>query len=117
MNKYRNILCEMNGITFDSKKEMAKYQDLLLLQKGGEVISFSVHPRFQITDTLEKDGEKYRPRFYEADFAVTYKDGMKEIIDIKPWDETKQKFLITPLAQMKILLFDIRYPDLHLTIE
>lgn len=36
-SKYRNVRCELDGERFDSKKEMRRYSELLLLQKAGEI--------------------------------------------------------------------------------
>jgi hypothetical protein len=35
--KYHNIPCHVNGIYFDSKREAARYEELLLLQKSGAI--------------------------------------------------------------------------------
>ena len=37
MNKYHNVKTEYNGITFDSKKELTRYCELKLLEKGGVI--------------------------------------------------------------------------------
>jgi len=37
-----------DGTKFDSKREMARYGELLLLQKAGEICGLKVHPRFNI---------------------------------------------------------------------
>lgn len=37
-----------DGTKFDSKREMARYCDLLLLQKAGEISKLKVHPRYPI---------------------------------------------------------------------
>jgi len=39
MSKYNNVKTVIDGITFDSKKEAQRYQDLLLLQLAGVVKS------------------------------------------------------------------------------
>ena len=36
-NKYGSRKVEVNGIVFDSKREAARYQELLLLEKAGEI--------------------------------------------------------------------------------
>mgnify|MGYP000004970746 FL=1 len=36
-NKYGSRKAEVNGIVFDSKREAARYQELLLLEKVGEI--------------------------------------------------------------------------------
>lgn len=36
-NKYGSRKVEVNGIVFDSKREAARYQELLLLEKAGDI--------------------------------------------------------------------------------
>lgn|SRR5574341_536647 len=48
MRKYRNVKCEMDGLKFDSKREMAYYQELKLRKKAGDIKFFSVKPILKI---------------------------------------------------------------------
>lgn len=43
-SKYRNVKVSLDGYLFDSKKEARRYQDLLLLQKAGEIQSLEPKP-------------------------------------------------------------------------
>jgi len=117
MSKYGNIKITIDNITFDSKKEAEKYSELKLLQKAGEIKEFQVHPRFLLFKGFKKDGKKYRPIYYIADFDVTYADDSREIIDIKPYDEKTGKYLLTRNFRDKAKMFDALYPDLTLVIE
>lgn|SRR5574341_70292 len=47
-NKYGNIKVEYDGIKFDSKKEMAFYQSLILRKKAGDIKDFFVKPTLRI---------------------------------------------------------------------
>jgi len=62
-SKMRNVKCEADGLRFDSKKELARYQDLKILLRAGEIRDLQVHPHFD----LVVDG--YKVCRYEADFA------------------------------------------------
>ena len=48
MNKYRNIKTVIDGITFDSKKEAARYLQLRLLQKGNIIHTLTLQTRHNI---------------------------------------------------------------------
>ena len=48
MNKYRNIKTVVDGITFDSKKEAARYGQLKLMEKAGEIAELELQPKFQM---------------------------------------------------------------------
>lgn len=61
-NKYRAIKTTVDGITFDSKKEAARYEELKLLEKAGEIMYLTLQPRFDLIVNGVKCG------FYKADF-------------------------------------------------
>jgi hypothetical protein len=44
----------MDGITFDSKREVTRYLQLLMRQKNGEISGLTVHPRFPMKVNNEK---------------------------------------------------------------
>lgn len=44
--KYRNVKTEVDGIKFDSKKEAARYSELKLLEKAGEISDLELQTRF-----------------------------------------------------------------------
>lgn len=46
--KYGNVATTVNGIEFPSKREAARYQELLLLLYAGEIRNLELHPRFDI---------------------------------------------------------------------
>ncbi len=45
-NKYNAQKVELDGITFDSKKEARRYGELKLLAKAGEIGDLKCHPKF-----------------------------------------------------------------------
>lgn len=47
-NKYGNVMTTVHGIEFASKKEARRYQDLLLLEKAGEICNLFVQRPFPI---------------------------------------------------------------------
>lgn len=51
MKRYANIKKHQHsdGTVLDSKRELYRYADLLLLQRAGEICGLKVHPRYPIT--------------------------------------------------------------------
>jgi hypothetical protein len=45
-NKYRAVKVKAEGITFDSKLEYKRYQELKLLEHAGEIKELRVHPKY-----------------------------------------------------------------------
>ena len=83
MRKYRNKPCVIDGIRFDSKKEAARYSELKLLEKAGDIQHLTLQPKFGFA----VDGEilKYksgRPVIYKADFSY-WQDGKEVVEDVK----------------------------------
>lgn len=46
--KYGNKKCQYNGIVFDSKHEMERYKELLLLQRAGEISDLELQKHFEL---------------------------------------------------------------------
>jgi hypothetical protein len=103
-HKYGAQRTEIDGITFDSKSEASYYSQLKLLQRAGEVKDIILQPRFTLLESFKKNGKKFRGIEYVADFWVTYKDGRREIIDVKGKK--------TELYIVKRKWFESKYPDL-----
>jgi hypothetical protein len=77
-SKFRNKRTEVDGITFASKAEARRYQELKILQKGGSISSLELQPRFK----LEVNGELIC--VYVADFRYKdHKDGSGVVEDVK----------------------------------
>ncbi|MGX4584037.1 DUF1064 domain-containing protein [Paenibacillus chitinolyticus] len=104
MSKYRAKPTMVDGIRFDSKAE-AHYYLLLKSEKDkGNIISLELQPVFVLLEGFKKNGKKYRPITYVADFKVKWKDGTEEIIDVKG----KR----TEVYGIKRKWFEHRYPKL-----
>ena len=48
MLKYRNIKTQIDGITFDSKKEAKRYSELKILQSANAIDNLELQPEFQL---------------------------------------------------------------------
>lgn len=73
--KYNNVKCEIDGIKFDSKKEGARYRDLVLLQKAGVISNLLLQQVFVLAPAVVLKERKKTALRYIADF--TYFDNRK----------------------------------------
>lgn len=46
--KYRNVHTEIDGITFASKREAARYQDLRMLEQAGEITGLELQKKYPL---------------------------------------------------------------------
>ena len=87
MAKYKNKKIEVDGITFDSKKEAKRYQELLLLEKAGAIQNLQLQVKFELIPAQRIDGKVVeRAVTYVADFVYT--EGGKTIVE-----DTKNPYL------------------------
>lgn len=95
-NKYGNRKIAFNGQTFDSKKEMRHYTELLLLEKAGKIKDLQHQVKFQLIPAQRepdiigpKGGHKpgkliEREVSYVADFVYTdLQTGQTVVVDTK----------------------------------
>lgn len=97
-NKFNAIRVEHDGIWFDSKKELARFIDLKLLEKAKEITDLNVHPCY----TLRAFDEiicKFIPDF-------TYIEKGEWIVEDVKSDPT-----ITPSFRIKLKLFHANFPS------
>jgi len=71
--KYGAVKTTIDGITFDSKKEAARYQQLKLLERAGEIDRLELQPKYDLVVNGVNIG------FYRADFR--YWQGIKQIVE------------------------------------
>lgn len=96
-NKYRNIKTVVDGITFDSKAEARRYQELKLLKAAGEIDGFGRQPSFVLSGGIR----------YVPDFIVCEKG--------KVWVEDV-KGVLTQAFKLKKRLWEADYPWMELRI-
>lgn len=82
-SKYRNQKVELAGRQFDSKKEAARFSELQMLQKAGEISDLEFQVSFEIIPAVKIGNKKVRARFYIADFRYKTKDGKTVVEDVK----------------------------------
>lgn len=76
-SKYRNVKVRIDGILFDSKREGARYCELKLLEKAGEISDLELQPGFMCMIG------SIRICKYSADFAYKDNAGNRIIEDAK----------------------------------
>lgn len=81
-SKYGNKKCELDGETFDSVKEMRRWQVLAAEESAGLISGLLRQVRFEIAGATVINGRKCPPRYYVADF-VYQRDGSTVIEDVK----------------------------------
>ena len=104
MTKYHNRKTTVDGITFDSKAEAERYQELVLLQKSGVISNLKLQPTFELIPTFKKNGKTYRKTVYKADFS--YFDNYTELTLVEDVKGVK-----TPVYKIKKKLFEYLYKD------
>ena len=97
--KYRNIRTTLRGVTFDSKKEALRYNDLLLLSRAGKIAELKRQVRFELIPA--QGGE--RGVSYIADFV--YQEDNKTVVE-------DVKGIRTPVYILKRKILKWRFPDI-----
>ena len=111
--KYQAIKCTYDGIQFDSRKEMRRYQELLLLQRAGAILNlrrqvkyilipaqYETYERYGKNGNKLKDGQRCIEKecAYVADFV--YEENGKEIVEDTKGIKTKDYII-----KRKLMLF------------
>ena len=94
-SKYRNEKTVYDGITFDSKKEAARYADLRLLEKAGDITFLHLQEKFPVIIGRDKICD------YIADFYYMESGGRYVIEDCKG--------MRTPVYKLKKRLVEAIY--------
>ena len=82
-SKYGAVKTQVDGITFASKREAARYVQLKALEKAGHISDLKLQPSFEIIPSVVMDGKKQRVIKYIADFEYFDHLGDKIIEDVK----------------------------------
>lgn len=83
-SKYHNKKVEYNGMKFDSKKEMAYYMKLKLLEKAGEIKNVERQIEYELIPKFKVGNKTYRKTSYFADFRyVSVEDDKIHVVDVK----------------------------------
>lgn len=108
MSKYHSRKAVVDGITFDSKKEAARYVELKCLEKNGEIINLVLQPRFVLQPSFKHKGKTLRAITYVADFS--YQKGAEVIVeDTKGYE--------TDVFKLKEKIFLRKYGDKYTYVK
>lgn len=98
MAKYGNKTVFVDGLPFDSKKEAARYRELSLLERAGEISDLKTQVPFELIPTAYETYERYgkngkrlkdgrrcieKAVVYKADFVYKDKYGNEVVEDTK----------------------------------
>lgn len=109
-SKYKAKKVVIDGITFDSKKEAGRYQELKLLERAGAIKGLVLQPRFLLQDKFKYKGKTERKIEYIADFKyMDTKTGKVVVEDVKGYK--------TDVYKLKRKLFLKKYGDKFEFIE
>lgn len=90
--KYHAKKTELDGITFDSRKEAQRYAELKLLECSGMIHNLRRQVKYELIPAQKKDGKTIeRACHYIADF-VYEEDGKTVVEDVKGY-RTKEYVL------------------------
>jgi len=106
-SKYRAVKTIIDGVTFDSKKEAARYSELRLCEKYGQISNLELQPKYVLVSKFTtRSGEKIRELSYVADFRyIDELSGEYVVEDVKGMKTDVYKI------KKKLLLW--RYPDIN----
>ena len=106
--KFRNVKVVYNGMKFDSKGELNRWCELVLLEKAGQINTLARQVRFCVQ---EKQG-KTRGIYWVPDFCYFQSDGQAVIEDFKsPETANKADF------RMKVKLCNEKYQVYRILIS
>ena len=81
-SKYRNVKVQVDGYTFDSKREAQYWQECRLREKAGDITELRRQVPFELT-TMASDGLSRVVCVYLADMTFKDRDGLLHVVDAK----------------------------------
>lgn len=119
-SKYKNKKIEVNGILFDSKKEARRYEQLLMLEKSGEITDLQMQVKFVLIPAqygTVQDGHKMKRKClerevtYVADFVYRDKQQKLHVEDTKnPYLRKEPRYVIK--RKMMLYFHGIRIEEI-----
>lgn len=107
-SKYGNRKVQADGYTFASQAEHRRYQQLMILERVGDIRAVRVHPRYLLQEAfVDNTGKRWSAIHYVADFEY-YEDGVIVVEEVKGAE--------TAIWKMKKKMFLKRHYLLHLRI-
>lgn len=81
MSKYRNIKTVVDGITFDSKREAARWQELKLLERAGHVRGLERQVSYELAPGVKFDGAKRKQPALRLIVDFAYNEGDRRVLE------------------------------------
>lgn len=108
MSKYHNRPTTVDNITFASKRESVRYQELKLLEAAGEIAKLELQPVFLLQQSFKHNGKTERKIEYVADFRYYEIATKSDVVE-----DVKSPATKTAAYQIKrkLLLFKFNYID------
>lgn len=103
--KYHNTKTIIDNITFDSKLEAIRYQELKLMEKAGLIKELTLQPSYELIPSFKKNNKTIRKCIYKADFSYYDIKQDKTIVE-------DTKGFKTDVYMLKRKMFEYNYPDL-----
>lgn len=104
-SKYHNEPVTVDGVRYDSKNEMRRFNFLKLMEKAGEISNLRYHVKFELIPQITKEEIVHlktkdkvvtkvvqSARYYEADFVYINKKGEEIVEDFKGQETDLFKF-------------------------
>ncbi|GJH05014.1 DUF1064 domain-containing protein [Paraburkholderia terrae] len=106
--KYRNTKCESEGIKFDSKREMARWHELVQMQARGEIRDLRLQVPFVLTERKRRDdGTWERAWKYVADFVYVDVTTGKQIVEDVKSEITRKNAAYVRARKAMLAIHDI----------
>lgn len=102
--KYNAKKTVINGIKFDSKREAARYCELVLLKKAHKIKELELQPKFELQSKYKKGGKTIRAINYIADFKYYDVDKGEYVVE-------DVKGMKTEVYKLKKKLVEFKYPE------
>lgn len=94
MRKYRNKKVTVDGLTFDSKLEARRYQELKLLERAGEIEDLQLQVKYTLIPSQKLNNRVVeRAVTYVADFVYRLKTNGECVVEDTKGVKTKEYIL------------------------
>ena len=109
-NKHRAVKREYNGMTFDSGRELARWQELELMQKAGAITCLRRQVAFVLAESVtlpdEHGNQRKKPDMrYIADFVYCDAKIGRDIVE----DAKSPHLRTNPVFRLKMHLMKLRH--------
>lgn len=106
-SKYHNKKTIIDDITFDSKLEAKRYQELKLMEQNGLIKDLLLQPNYELIPRFKKNSSTFLKSSYRADFSYFDIGLGKTIVE-------DTKGFKTDIYLLKRKLFEYNYPELEI---